>query len=82
MTGVVFTPWSKIRRTSSHAYFVQSYIAFIKSDYPLVKQDSEVEAIKWFTKDELFKLLDEKPEMFLFSTRERATDFFNYANQS
>lgn len=82
LTGVKFTPWDKMRRTTSHAYFVQSYIAFIKSDYPLVKQDSEVEALKWFTKDELFKLLDEKPEMFLSSVRSRAIDFFNYENQN
>jgi isopentenyldiphosphate isomerase len=61
---------------------VQAYIAFINSDYPLVKQDSEVEALKWFPKKELFELLDEKPEIFLPSIRESATNFFNYENQS
>src|SRR3989338_2507367 len=37
----------KLRRTTKHAYFAQWFVATISSDYPLVKQDSEVEAIKW-----------------------------------
>ncbi len=80
LKGAELIPWQKSRRTTSHAYFVQSYVAFIKSDYPLVKQDDEVEAIKWFSEEELLKALDEKPEMFLGSVRQRAEDFFNYPN--
>ena len=45
----------KLRRITNHSYFGQWFIATINSSYPLVKQDSEVDAIKWFTKEELFK---------------------------
>ena len=82
LTGVEFIPWDKLRRSSSHEYFVQSYIAFTTSDYPLVKQDEEVEAIKWFSKEELFKTLNENPEIFLYSIKERAEEFFKYADKN
>ncbi|MEI6280787.1 MAG: NUDIX domain-containing protein [bacterium] len=68
----------KLRRTTNHAYFAQWFITTINSDYPLVKQDNEVEAIKWFSKDELFKALDETPEIFLYSLRESATYYFSF----
>src|SRR3989344_7964919 len=60
----------KLRRSTLHEYFAQWFIATIDSSYPLVKQDSEVEAIKWFSKDELFKAMDDKPEDFLHSLKE------------
>src|SRR3989344_8714359 len=72
----------KLRRTTQHAYFVQWFVATINSDYPLVRQDSEVEAIKWFSKEELLKAIKESPEVFLYSLKETAEYFFNYANQS
>ncbi len=67
----------KLRRTTSHAYFSQWYTAAINSNYPLIKQDSEVEAIKWFTKKELLKTLEERPEIFLPSIKEIAMYYFN-----
>lgn len=82
LKGIELKPWNKIRRKTSHDYFVQSFIAFIDSNYPFKKDDEEVEAIKWFTKDELFKLLDWEPEIFLTSVRGRAEEFFKYENQS
>ncbi len=72
----------KIRRTSQHAYFVQWFTATIDSNYPLVKQDSEVEAFRWFSKDELMNLLGNKPEIFLYSLKETAEYFFNDAPKS
>jgi|SRR3989344_8547261 len=72
----------KLRRTTLHAYFVQWFIATINSEYPLVKQDSEVEAIKWFKKEELFKILQEKPEIFLPSLKESAMYYFNHENKN
>lgn len=72
----------KLRRTTQHAYFVQWFTATIDSNYPLVKQDSEVEAFKWFSKNELMNLLEAKPEIFLFSLKETAEYFFNNAIQS
>lgn len=62
-----FTPilGPKNRRSTSHEYFGQWFTAVVDHEYPFVKQDEEVESIKWFSKDELKKLLQENPEMFL-----------------
>lgn len=62
-----FTPilGPKIRRSGSHEYFTQWFTVIADNDYPFVKQDEEVEEIKWFSKDELASLVKEKPEMFL-----------------
>jgi isopentenyldiphosphate isomerase len=70
-------PDKKLRRRSSHDYFAQWFISTVSSGYPLVKQDSEVEALKWFTREELFKALEETPEIFLPSMRESAEYYFN-----
>ncbi len=75
-------PGPMLRRNTSHSYFAQWFVATVNSNYPLVKQDSEVEAIKWFTKKELFKALEEKPEIFLPSMKESAEYYFNNENQS
>ena len=72
----------KLRRTTQHAYFVQWFTATTDSSYQLIKQDSEVEAFKWFSKDELMNLLKTKPEMFLYSTKERVEYFFKNANKN
>ena len=72
----------KLRRNTAHSYFAQWFVCTINSDYPLVKQDSEVEAIKWFNKEELFKALEKKPEIFLFSMKESAEYYFNNENKS
>lgn len=68
----------KVRRSGTHEYFAQVFFAIIPKDYPLAKQDEEVEEIRWFTKDELYKLLNEKPEMFLKNTKNYIQDFFDY----
>jgi isopentenyldiphosphate isomerase len=54
----------KIRRSTTHEYFVQWFTMIINHDYPFKKQDDEVEEIRWFSKDEIVKLYKEKPEMF------------------
>lgn len=59
----VFGP--KVRRSTEHECFVQWFTAVVDHDYPFVKKDDEVEVIKWFTKEEISKLLEEKPEIFL-----------------
>jgi isopentenyl-diphosphate Delta-isomerase len=80
LKGLKPTLGPKLRRNSSHSYFAQWFIATINSDYPLVKQDSEVEAIKWFNKEELFKALEETSEVFLPSMKESAEYYFNTNN--
>ncbi len=65
LTGFKPLVGQKIRRSTSHEYFVQWFTAVIEHNYPFKKQDDEVEEIRWFTKNEVDKLLEEKPEMFL-----------------
>lgn len=55
----------KLRRSTSHEYWGQWFTAVVEHNYPFVKQDEEVEEIRWFTKDEILKLLNKKPEMFV-----------------
>ncbi len=55
----------KIRRSTSHEYFGQWFTVVVDHNYPFTKQDEEVELVKWFSKDDLKKLVEEKPEMFL-----------------
>ncbi|MBP9748348.1 MAG: NUDIX domain-containing protein [Candidatus Pacebacteria bacterium] len=72
----------KLRRTTKHAYFAQWFSATIDSSYPLVKQDSEVESLKWVSKDEFFKIFEDNPEMFIPSLKDSAIYFFEHANKS
>lgn len=55
----------KNRRSTSHEYFGQWFSIVIDSNYPLIKQDSEVEQIKWFTKNEILGLYKENPNFFI-----------------
>lgn len=68
----------KIRRSGTHQYFAQVFFTIISKDYPLVKQDSEVEALRWFTKEEFYKTIKEKPEIFLKSTENYTDEFYKY----
>jgi isopentenyldiphosphate isomerase len=55
----------KVRRSSSHEYFAQWFSAVVKKEYPFIKQDHEVEQIKWFSKGEILKMFKENPELFV-----------------
>lgn len=55
----------KYRRSTTHEYFSQWFILEISKDTHLEVQKEEVENVKWFSKVELEKLVEEKPEMFL-----------------
>jgi isopentenyl-diphosphate delta-isomerase len=57
----------KIRRSTNHECFAQWFTVVVDHNYPFKKQDEEVEDVRWFTKDEILKLLEEKPEMFLIN---------------
>ena len=48
--------------------FSQWFTCVVDHNYPFVKQDEEVENIKWFSQDELKKALEETPEIFTPST--------------
>lgn len=69
-------PGPKFRRSTSHEYFSQWFTVVVDHDYPFIKQDDEVEAIRWFTQDEIIKFLEEKPEMFLKNFPQYVEHFF------
>ena len=66
----------KNRRSTSHEYFSQWFSVVIDSNYPLVKQDSEVEQIKWFTKEQVIKKWNENPDFFLLNFNTYLDYFF------
>jgi isopentenyldiphosphate isomerase len=66
----------KIRRSTSHEYFVQWFTAIVENKYPFKKQYDEVEEIRWFSKQEILKLLNEKPEMF-YDNFKKYTELFS-----
>lgn len=68
----------KIRRSGTHQYFAQVFFTVISKDYKLVKQDSEVEEIRWFKKEEILSLIKEKPEIFLKNTENNINEFYKY----
>lgn len=78
LKGVEFTQGPKVRMYNGLA---QWFMAVIDHEYPFVKQDEEVEQIKWFTKIELEKLLEETPEIFLRNFKKH-TEIFKNENQN
>ncbi len=65
LVGLKIVLGPKIRRSTKHEAFVQWFTAVVDHDYPFLKRDEEVEEIRWFTKNEILSLLEQKPEMFL-----------------
>jgi isopentenyldiphosphate isomerase len=65
LVGMKIKLGPKLRRSSTHEYFGQWFTTTIDRNYPLKKEDKEVESIKWFSREELAILLKEKPEIFL-----------------
>lgn len=61
LVGLSFKLISKIRFFDC---FTQLYSTVVDRDYPFLKQDEEVENIKWFSQKELEELLLTKREMF------------------
>ena len=74
LIGLKPTPGPKIRVSASHEFFSQWFTVVVDRNYSFKKQDIEVEAIKWFSKEEILKLLEEKPEMFVSGFKK----YFNY----
>ncbi len=73
LTGLIFNIGPKVR---AYNCIVQWFTAVVSRDYLFIKQDEEVEKIKWFLRDELEKLLEEKPEIFL-KNFSKHTEIFN-----
>ena len=61
----------KIRRTGEYEHFTQWYTLTIDRDAKeFMIQEDEVELVKWFTKEELIKSLNDSSEMFLPTMKE------------
>ncbi len=67
----------KRRRSTSHEHFTQWFSVVIDSKYLLVKQDLEVEEIRWFTKEDILKIFNENPNLFLANFDANIKYFFN-----
>jgi isopentenyldiphosphate isomerase len=69
-----FTPiiGLKNRRSTDlgHGFWGQWFTAVIPKDYPLKKQDEEVEELRWFTKSELDNFIKDLPKEFLMNLEE------------
>jgi len=65
LTGFEYKIGPKIRRSSTHEYFAQWFTATVDKNYPFKKEDKEVEAIKWFSPEELAILVKNQPDIFL-----------------
>ncbi len=83
LQGIRFKLGPKIRRSGTHEYFAQWFTVVVDRNYPFVKQDEEVEALKWFSVDELDAFLkQEKLDIFLASVKNYKNIFLNYENQN
>lgn len=72
LVGALLKEASKDRRSGKHNYFAQWFYAVV--DKPVEEfniQEDEVAEIKWFSRDELRRMVKEGPEDFLTSVRER-----------
>jgi isopentenyldiphosphate isomerase len=56
--------------TNTGKRFVQLYLGQVNSSYHLVPQESEVEKLKWFSKEELLDTYNKNPEMFVGSMKD------------
>lgn len=68
----------KNRVSSSHEYFGQWYTAVVDHDYPFKKQDKEVEEVRWFSKDQILKFVEENPK----SVSDNFINTLNYFTQN
>lgn len=82
LRGVALREIRKFRRSTDHEYFAKMFITFVKSNYRFTPEEGQVEAVKWFSRDELTKLLNEKPEIFVSHMRDLADIFFRHVVRS
>ncbi|MFA6514905.1 MAG: NUDIX domain-containing protein [Candidatus Paceibacterota bacterium] len=68
--GLVNINFNAVNKARVYSCFAKLYTAVVDHDYNFVKQDEEVEDIKWFSKNELEELLEEKPEIFFKNFKE------------
>lgn len=79
LKDVSFNIGPKIRVFSG---FGQWFSVVVDHNYEFVKQDEEVEQIKWFREDELNKMLKENPEIFIKGFENYIKLLKDYENKS
>jgi len=77
LTGITFTKGPKLRFSNCFGHW---FSAVVDRDYNFVKQDEEVEDIKWVSESELNKLLEESPELFIKGFKKNIETLINYEN--
>jgi len=80
--GLVNVKFDAISKVHVFNCIAKLYTVIVDNDYKFVKKDDEVEAIKWFSRDELDKLLNDKPEMFFPNFKELIKLFKYNENQN
>ncbi len=66
LIGFKFKKGPKFLKRGEYTYFCQSYFVIIDKEINFFKiKNEEIESIKWFSKNNLIKNLDEHPEKFL-----------------
>jgi isopentenyldiphosphate isomerase len=72
----------KHRRSTSHEYFCQWFSIVISKDTSLVRQEEEVEELRWFTPTELISFYESNPNVFLKNFDRYLKTFLNYEPQN
>ena len=76
LTGITLFPEYTVAPTAAGSVFFKCFSTQVDSSYKFTKQDSEVEQIKWFTKDELRRAYGERKERFVPNFDQAIKHFF------
>lgn len=58
-------PVTKVRVRENHDHFVSFFKIIIDKDTRLIVDESEIQEIRWFSKNDLENLLEESPHLFV-----------------
>ncbi len=72
----------KMRRSTTHEYFVQWFTLVIPKNTLLVIEKKEVEEVRWFTTEELLSAYQKDPSIFLKNFGMYSNYFLNNENQN
>lgn len=80
LTNIVPIAGPKHRRSTSHEYFVQWFSVVIPKDTKLIRQEEEVEELRWFTREELIEFYEKNTNLFLKNFDRYLKTFLGYEN--
>ena len=76
LTGIKLFSEYTIPANIGYSVFFRCFSTEVDSSYKFVKQDSEVEQVKWFTKEELRRAYGERKERFVPNFDQAIKHFF------